>query len=88
MKLGLTGHNVVVRTTLDELPIAFVAFKRVARDIAAKVTEAKVKKAANLMAVDSAGIVVVAIISYRRGVPIGLDIVREWEHGEEQDSNG
>jgi hypothetical protein len=74
---------VVARTNLDEIPLAIVPSRNRAVLAAQAATEEDVRKIGrNVMGVDDAAIVCVAIIQFAAGIPVSCDIVRDWEEPE------
>mgnify|MGYP007005599527 CR=1 FL=1 len=65
----------VVRTNLDELPIGLYPTKKAAREALRSVTDRRIRKIADLMKVDRAGVVIGGIVSFEDGNPTRLDLV-------------
>ena len=67
---------VIVRTTMDDLPIQLCDSYAEAREVADWITQAQCDEATDLMEVDSAGLVCPAIVHFNEdGKPVKLDIL-------------
>lgn len=72
---GKAMYSLVVRTNLDELPIGLYGRRSNALRAAVTLTRERIREAAEFMDVDDAGLVVSAIIEYRDGLPVKLDLL-------------
>lgn len=74
------SYLVVVRTNLDELPILLTSDRSEAIRKANKVTDRDAERSAEMMGVDSAGRINIAIIAFRNGKPTSIELIKDWEN--------
>ncbi len=77
-------YLVVLRTNLDELPILLTADRKMAVQKAKNTTDEEANEAADIMGVDCAGRIVMAIITFVDGIPKRLDLIKDWEEDEKE----
>ena len=73
----MRSYLVVVRTTMDELPILLTKVHQQAYAKTRTLTLDEVRKAADLMGVDYASLCNVSVVVFKDGIPVDMNIVRE-----------